>query len=284
MTDDDDLDDASLKSMRAVWLSMRDEEPPAAGMSALLAAAAEKADQMRDETQPWWQRALAFLRRPPALAFATVMVLIGGAVLVTRTSDKKTASEVAAPTPAIEEKREMETGSGVLAPPADEAEKLHALPPPPPPPPPAVEKPPVKQTTKSSRPKPKEEPPRPEPNRYDRFEDDKAKTGIRQGNSDSDNTKLETPGRVRDDRGAGGEPLSESIEVTGTQSAPPPKVPAADKDQQAPTIEDLAKQAESAAARGDCAAVKSIVARIKQLNEGFYRTRLGKSAAVTKCL
>jgi hypothetical protein len=274
--------------MRAVWLSMRDEEPPAAGMSALLAAAAEKADQMRDESQPWWQRALAFLRRPPALAFATVMVLIGGAVLVTRTSDKKTASEVAAPTPANEVQREMElggAGSGVLATPADEAEKRHALPPPPPPP--VVEKTPVKQTTKSSRSKPKEEP-RPEPDRYDRFEDDKAKTGIQQGNSAIDNTKLETPGRVRDERGAGGgEQLSESLEVTGTQSAPPPKVPAADlktKEQQGPTIEELAKQAESAASRGDCAAVKSIVARIKQLNEGFYRTRLGKSAAVTKCL
>ncbi|HEY0992998.1 MAG TPA: hypothetical protein VGD80_38360, partial [Kofleriaceae bacterium] len=28
-----------------------------------------------------WQRALAVLRRPPALAFATVVVLVGGAVL-----------------------------------------------------------------------------------------------------------------------------------------------------------------------------------------------------------
>ncbi len=31
---------------------------------------------------PWWQRVLASLRRPPVLAFATVTMLLGGAVVL----------------------------------------------------------------------------------------------------------------------------------------------------------------------------------------------------------
>ncbi|HLL21314.1 MAG TPA: hypothetical protein VK427_04240, partial [Kofleriaceae bacterium] len=89
--DDDDLDHASMRSMRAVWLSMRDEEPSSSGMSGLLAAAREQAEQMR--ARPTWsQRVLAGLRRPPALAFATVVILVGGAVVVTRNTDEPPAS------------------------------------------------------------------------------------------------------------------------------------------------------------------------------------------------
>jgi hypothetical protein len=72
--------DAQLQAMRAVWLSMREEDPPDGGLVDLLAAARAKAETMR--TRPTlWQRVLAVLKRPPALAFATVVVLVGGAVL-----------------------------------------------------------------------------------------------------------------------------------------------------------------------------------------------------------
>jgi hypothetical protein len=313
--DDDDLDDASLKSMRAVWLSMRDEDPPAAGMSALLAAAAEKAEHLRDESQPWWQRAFAMLRRPPALAFATVLILIGGAVLVTRTSEK-TSSEVAAPAPAANEAREAReareapmAGSAAL-PDGDEFAKLHkdAIPPPPPPAPPVVEKP--KHGTKPR-------PTLPEPDRYQRFEQEAPKGEIEAqqgtGAGDISGTTLDSPGRGKTPV-SGMQPPEDVSEAAPQNDPVPPKKAEGSKNAEpakpvpkkpepptktvpknaeaqtdaskepAGTLDQLARQAERAAARGDCAAVKSIVVRMKQQDEAFFKARLGKSAAVSKCL
>ncbi|MDQ3367129.1 MAG: hypothetical protein M3680_17035, partial [Myxococcota bacterium] len=79
---DDDLDDGRLTAMRSVWLSMRDEEPAPGGMDALLAAARAKATAMQPQPS-WWQRVMTTVRRPPVLAFASVVLLAGGAVLVT---------------------------------------------------------------------------------------------------------------------------------------------------------------------------------------------------------
>nr|MDQ3370564.1 hypothetical protein [Myxococcota bacterium] len=49
-------------------------------------------------------------------------------------------------------------------------------------------------------------------------------------------------------------------------------------------LEQLAKQAESAARRGDCAAVRLAVTRIRKQDEAFYQGRLQRNAAVTRCL
>ena len=58
MNDGSDGDeDAQLRGMRAVWLSMPDEEPPTGGMAELLAAARAKADAMANAPAPrtrWW--------------------------------------------------------------------------------------------------------------------------------------------------------------------------------------------------------------------------------------
>lgn len=83
--DDDDAhaEDPKLRAMRAVWLTMRDEDPPSRGMAELLAAARVTAAAMQAHPT-LWQRLVAGLRRPPALAFATLMVLVGGAVIVGR--------------------------------------------------------------------------------------------------------------------------------------------------------------------------------------------------------
>jgi hypothetical protein len=80
--DADGRDDtnAQLRAMRAVWLEMREEDPPDGGLVDLLAAARANAGTMRARPT-LWQRVLAGLRRPPALAFATVVVIVGGAVL-----------------------------------------------------------------------------------------------------------------------------------------------------------------------------------------------------------
>lgn len=85
--DDRDDDDPKLRAMRAVWLSMRQEDPPGSGLSELLAAARAKAETMQPRPS-WWQRLLAGLRRPPALAFATVLVVVGGAVIFGRHADR----------------------------------------------------------------------------------------------------------------------------------------------------------------------------------------------------
>lgn len=83
--DDDDVrdDDPKLRAMRAVWLTMRDEDPPERGMAELLAAARVTAEAMQPRPG-LWQRLVAGLRRPPVLAFATVVVLVGGAAIVVR--------------------------------------------------------------------------------------------------------------------------------------------------------------------------------------------------------
>jgi hypothetical protein len=80
-------DDPRLRAMRAVWLTMRHEDPPGSGLAELLAAARAKAGTMQARPT-WWQRLVAALRRPPALALATVLVLVGGAVLLGRHPDR----------------------------------------------------------------------------------------------------------------------------------------------------------------------------------------------------
>src|SRR5262245_2555419 len=66
--------------MRTIWRSMRDEEPPTAGVSALLAAARAHAEAMHRPS--WWQLLRRSLRRPPVLALASVMVLLAGALVI----------------------------------------------------------------------------------------------------------------------------------------------------------------------------------------------------------
>jgi hypothetical protein len=83
--EDDEVvgDDPKLRAMRAVWLTMRDEDPPDRGLTELLAVARRTAEAM--QARPTlWQRLVAGLRRPPALALATVMVLLGGALVLGR--------------------------------------------------------------------------------------------------------------------------------------------------------------------------------------------------------
>ncbi|MEO7735152.1 MAG: hypothetical protein ABIY55_29630 [Kofleriaceae bacterium] len=83
-------EDSKLSAMRSVWLAMRDEEPSSGGLAVLMAAARGKAAELAP-TPTWWQRVVAGLRRPPALAFATVLVLLGGALVVGRRLEREGA-------------------------------------------------------------------------------------------------------------------------------------------------------------------------------------------------
>lgn len=76
---DDEHDDDQLKSLRAVWLEMRDEDPPSGGLDALMAAAHSQAKMMAVTAKPPWWKVLV---RPPALAFASLALVAGGVWLI----------------------------------------------------------------------------------------------------------------------------------------------------------------------------------------------------------
>ena len=112
MSHGEDDDDPQLRSLRAVWLAMPDEDPPERGLTELLAAARVKATEMAaaEETPSFWQRFAGLLRRPPVLALATVIVLIGGGLLISNRHDNLESRAPAT-------KNEMApTGQGAAAP------------------------------------------------------------------------------------------------------------------------------------------------------------------------
>jgi hypothetical protein len=94
------------------WLSLTDEDPPERGFAELMAAARAKAEVMAHP--PWWKRIADLLKRPPVLALATVIVLIGGVIVVHRDA-AEVASPAASPSPPAENMR------GASPPPAVEA-------------------------------------------------------------------------------------------------------------------------------------------------------------------
>ena len=81
MADEHD-DDPDSGSLRHVFSEMRaaDEDPPARGLAELMAAARAHAPT----SVPWWQRIAHALRQPPALAVASIVILIGGALVISR--------------------------------------------------------------------------------------------------------------------------------------------------------------------------------------------------------
>lgn len=106
MSDDGEPDDPQLQVLRAVWLTMPDQEPPQRGLAQLIAAAREQAEAMAKPSL--WQRIVSLLRRPPVLALAAVLVLIGGAVVIGERRDRLDAVRPAA---TVETPREAERTS-----------------------------------------------------------------------------------------------------------------------------------------------------------------------------
>lgn len=253
MADESD-DDPQLKSLRAVWLEMRDEDPPSRGLDALMAAARSQATVFAKPSL--WKRFVDQLRRPPVLAFASLALLIGGAVVLTRHDDaiekaqptSVTPREIEAPAGNSEKTTPTAAPSPVTNAPAksledrggtrdDQRATHHKAPrpaahgqaemgferpaaPPPPPPPPATE-------------------------------------------MRTDDAVEEAP--------------------TTRQPAPGPKA-AAPKVEPAPAAElaaQLATQMRSAQARGDCENAKAIAARIARQDPAYYRERV--AAEISKC-
>jgi hypothetical protein len=229
--DGQDDTNAQLRAMRAVWLSMREEDPPDGGLVDLLAAARAKAATMR--VRPTlWQRVLAVLRRPPALAFATVVVLVGGAVLFIGRGRGMRAELAAGSSGAVKSYvQPVETTTAIAQPAAAEKEEMSA----------------------------NVEPPA---------------GGPRAANVEP------AAGAPAASADAVAPPAAVEVEVVPGRRAGIQRAPARPKRAQ---LEEMYRQCESAARRGDCATVRRMVGRIAKADRD-YRARIVKEAAVAKCL
>lgn len=320
---DDDLDDdLQLKQLRSVWVSMRDEEPSDRGMAALMAAARTKAAELEQAAQPsWWQRIAASLRRPPVLALATVTVLLGGALIVTQRKDsmKSTAVVETNDEGYGYDGAAMKGPAGAGSAAAVESTVI-ATPPEAPPADPAVAapanadkvvrsekdradaKPSKGRPTANATPTTTKPSPAPGRERDDEYVGGAPPPGMTAGGAKAPSTG--TP------RGAGSAPLAiaqdsdpapaeesggaaPSSKAETVDSRPSPKKPIGrtpapsiegEDRQVTTTLDQLVKQCETAAAKGDCPAVRALAQRIYSSSPTAYKTRIANKPAIVRCL
>jgi len=275
--DREEADDPILRSMRSVWVSMRDEEPSSRGLTDLLAAARVKAEQLQLH-EPWWRRAFAVLRRPPVLAMASVVVLVGGSLLIhLRESEiavrdhvtTSTSPDQALPGPLL---APVPPGRAESAAPPVTAAAPEAFPG-------GAPSPASPASPAPGRPRPKRDRGRP----VEPLREPEATLGL------SESAPIEP---------AAGPPMAgltiATDEPAPSPSAPPPpttarSLKAATDDGDAnlrrgASIELLVKQAELAAARSDCPAVRATANQIKKLDAAAYKARLESQSAIARCL
>lgn len=358
--DSDDGDDGErderdegpeLRAMRSVWFTMRDEDPPEGGLAELLAAARAKAETM--QARPTlWQRLAAGLRRPPALALATVLVLVGGAVLLGRRgmdapvldharapSGMMEADPTASATPPVGSPRadgSFAQGQTVANPaPADEraatrggssgdtatpepAAEVEAAVKQTMTPDPARSRPAAVATAGGHRaadaepvatagerpggftddtvvppapPPPAHVAPRPEPTLPAPSREVSASAPAPEGASSSgdlagtarSSRNAPPPADTNDVARQAGKKASNEAKDDEATSLPRDKAAAAPGASPGASISQLYNQCESAAKRGDCAAVRRMVERIARSDRG-YRARVAKDSPVGKCL
>jgi hypothetical protein len=259
MADDDD--DPQLRSMRAAWRSLPDEDPPERGLAELMAAARQQASVMSGARTPWWK----MLLRPPVLALATVLVLIGGVFAVTATHKgvspeptgvDQTTAPVASPPPPPSREAPVVPATGGLAQPQSPtpapAESSPAIAKPPAPPPAhhtathALAPPKVVDHLEA----PVASPPPPPPAAAAR---------------DDDESDAPAPAT----RGA----ISKSAASDAAASTPRRQLDG-----------QLLAQCRDAASRGDCETAKKIAARIQADDAAYYTQSVATDTAIAKCL
>jgi hypothetical protein len=254
-------DDPQLRALRAVWLAMPDEDPPSRGLDALMAAARVKAEQMTEPEPSWWRRVLDVLRKPPVLALASVMVLIGGAVLISQrtevaemqrervqqqpaapTSTAAPAATPIAPAKAPETVPENPHGGAVdhymvppkpIAPQHDGAKHVEL-------------KPPNDVTAPAFTPTTPKKP------------------------TAQNKPKVDSVGGENEGVANGQDAATDDKDATRG----PRQV----------MVDDLLVQSRSAAARGDCESSRLIAKRIQNQDLAFYRTRVTTDTAIQKCI
>jgi hypothetical protein len=301
VTESSDDDDPQLRALRAVWLTLPDQDPPQRGLAELMAAARAHAEVMARPS--WWRRLLDALRRPSVLALATVVLLIGGALFVSQhdralapTPERAPANAGPAGATPVETTLppaappSVTSPEPVLVPPAEPAKDHlavdHVAPP--------------KATVATVRPHvaPRADTAKLDPAVVDTGASDRRKTvelqqhpggtgsgGFAAGSaqiaaddvvadrkSKADATTTTTQAESLADRGEAEAPIR-TTNVTKTPARPP-----------APPVTQLFQQCRSAATRGDCAVVRMLASRIAKQDAGFYRERVVKDGEITKCI
>jgi hypothetical protein len=272
----DDAEDDGLESLRSVWLSMPDEDPPERGLADLMAAARVKATEM---TKPsLWQRFVDTMRRPPVLALATVMILLGGVVLVGN-RNKGTDAMDAQPTVSAPEA----PGADRAPPSAEEAAQAA---------PETITAPPAPAAGSAAAPMAelaKDEPApapmkRPEP---------KTKSAPHTGATAAPpkaDAKLE---RMRDaDDAVMLSPLGETEQVEAGDKERPRSSPTpgggastgAALSTTGRTAAELHQQARNLVARGDCKAAATLTNRIAKQDPAYYKAKVVPDKAFDRCV
>jgi hypothetical protein len=275
MADDDD--DPQLRSMRAAWRSLPDEDPPERGLAELMAAARQQAEVMAEARTPWWKRAMQAMVRPPMLALATVVVLLGGLFVVTSTHkgvspeptpvEEKAAPEASPPPPtaapatggeAAGSATTIEQAAPAEAPPPKPAPVHHATPSPKRERAPAKPaEPPALERMEGSRGVASPPPPAPAP---------AMAPAEPKGAAD---TSIEAPEQTR-------APVAKKA-----KAAPPADNEATPRQQ---LDDQLLAQSRAAATRGDCETAKRIAKRIANDDPAYYANNVTSDPAIAKCL
>ncbi len=300
-SDDNHDDDAQLQQLRAVWVSMRDEDPPERGLASLMAAARTKAAELEHAASPsWLQRIAATLRRPPVLALATVTLLFGGALLVTQrssqmkvdatavdesssldTTDPRAKGESAAPATGSS----AVTERGVESPAAATVETKPAAP--------IAE--PVAEPRTSTVPKaatksrPKAMAPSPTTTENPDLDASPPGPGFESGWASGAGAASPPVLSIAQDDARAAPPEAQNQAPKKPLAGPPsPSSEAEDrvisKDAAKPTLDQLVKQCETAAARGDCTAVRAIAQKILITAPAAYKRRVTSNAAINRCM
>jgi hypothetical protein len=293
MTDDDDAEIQRMRELRTALRSMPDEEPPERGLAELMVAARSKAEDLKPV--PWWRRIGAMLRRPSVLALASVLVLVGGAMLIGRRGDDAATPTAAPEKPAVSiraeqtrpgedserEKKDKDAAKAPEPPPVTpDRPRTHAIPPArddhprhmPPPPPPSPPPPAHldgRLLEHGNRPATETETTEP----VDTLGETQSGTDQTRSNVNQD--------KAGETKHVAEPPKPDPAPETGTM-APGGLVPPAQA--RGPAIDQLLRQCQTAAGRGDCPAAKALAERIEKQDATFYRERVVKDAAVAKCL
>ena len=285
-TDDADPDDDALKGLRSMWLSLPDEEPPARGLDALMAAARVKANEMAEAAQPsMWERFVAMMRRPQVLTLATIMILIGGAVFIGQHRD---ALEAKGPQVPQEHERASQDVSkvqavAVQAPGGAEGSFAGSSAAQPTPPTVTAVKEAVKEDAKGGAPK------SPEPEATAQPPRNNAATATKSV------AKTKSPSKPRSKSYDEGELSSSPYDASdragttnGAASGSTGGVKVggamAPKQEESPTIKQLHARARTAAAAKDCATVRSLAKQIAAKDAAYYRANIATDAALAACL
>jgi hypothetical protein len=253
MADDDD--DPQLRSMRAAWRSLPEEDPPERGLAELMAAARQHAEAMAEARAPWWKRALAILRRPAVLALASVLVLLGGVFAVTATHKgvspepagvEQSAAPVASPPEPAKPEAAAAPSTGGLAAPAS---------PPPPPPAASIATPKIAPAHHSATRALAAPKPTPAPAQQ----------------------LAQPPAAAADDEPDAPAPATRAP-VSKSASSDAASSPRRQLNAQ------MLTQCRTAAARGDCETAKKIAQRIQADDAAYYAQSVATDAAIAKCL